>query len=144
MEYFLGSLITILTLIIASKLFSTKIKETSVKRIVYTQSYIYDLIGPLLPSGGFLEAYKTSTTQSRLHQDQLNVRVLFVEGKAYWIKDNQFFTATAINGMVVEETISKVDIMGMDKVELEKMVFIVDKLTEGKSNDSGNPGHPKF
>ena len=30
--------------------------------------------------------------------------------------------------------------MAMDKVELDKMFFIVQKLTEGKNNDSGNPG----
>jgi len=30
--------------------------------------------------------------------------------------------------------------MGMNKVELDKMFFIVQKLTEGKHNDSGDPG----
>jgi hypothetical protein len=30
--------------------------------------------------------------------------------------------------------------MTMDKVELDKMIFIVQKLTEGTRNDFGNPG----
>jgi len=30
--------------------------------------------------------------------------------------------------------------MGMDKVELDKMIFIVDKLTEGNEDDSRNSG----
>ena len=30
--------------------------------------------------------------------------------------------------------------MGMNKVELDKMMFIVDQLTERQKNDSGNSG----
>jgi hypothetical protein len=34
--------------------------------------------------------------------------------------------------------------MSMDKVELDKMVFIVDTLTEGDTHDNWNPGNQKF
>jgi hypothetical protein len=31
-----------------------------------------------------------------------------------------------------------VDTMGMDKVQLDKMLFIMDQLRDGKQNDSGD------
>jgi len=143
-EYFFGSLVTILTLIIASKFLHKKIDDTRLKTISYSQSYIYDMISPLLPSESFLRPFLPKATQSKKHQSKLNVRVMFLEGKAYWIKDNQFYVAKAENGVVLDDTTSQVDIMGMDKVELDKMIFIVDRLTEGTDNDRRNSGDQKF
>ncbi len=45
------------------------------------------------------------------------------------------------DGKIDEENKIRVDMMAMDKVELDKMIFIVDKLTEGLTDDSGNSGH---
>jgi hypothetical protein len=39
------------------------------------------------------------------------------------------------------DSVKPVDIMGMDAVELEKMIFIIEKLTEGTANDSGDSGN---
>ena len=69
---------------------------------------------------------------------------MFVDDRAYWIKDNQFMVAETENGMVVNDTSARVDTMAMDSVELDKMVFIVGKLTEGINNDRGDSGNPKF
>lgn len=144
MEYFLGALLTILTFIFAAKLVSKKVDNYKVPSISYTQSYTHDLISPLLPPGGLTGAYKPLVSQAQKHQDKTNVRVLFVDDKAYWIKDNQFMVAETENGMVVNDTSTRVDTMAMDSVELDKMVFIVGKLTEGINNDSGDSGNPKF
>lgn len=141
MEYFLGSLLTILTLIFAARVLSKDVSKNDPIKISYSQSYTHDLISPLLPPGGFTEAYKPLESQAQKHQDKTNIRVLFVDGKAYWINNNQFLVADAENGMVVNDTTAAVDIMGMDSVELDKMSFIVSKLTEGKNNDSWNSGH---
>jgi hypothetical protein len=143
-EYFLGSLVTILTLIVASRLLYRKIEDTKLKTISYSQSYIYDMISPLLPSESLLRPFLPIATQSKKHQSKINIRVVFLEGKAYWIKDNQFYVAKAENGVVLDDTTSQVDIMGMDKVELDKMIFIVDRLTEGTDNDRRNSGDQKF
>jgi hypothetical protein len=143
-EYFLGSLLTILTLIFASKVFSKKTEEYKVSPIAYTQSYAHDLISPLMPPGGLTGAYKPLVSQAQSHQDKTNVRVIFVDNKAYWISNNQFLVADAENGMVVNDTATRVDTMAMDSVELDKMVFIVDKLTEGKQNDSRDSGYTQF
>jgi hypothetical protein len=143
-EYFLGALITILTLIFAAKVFSKKTDEYNVPSISYTQSYTHDLISPLLPSGGLTGAFKPLVSQAQKHQDKTNVKVLFVDGKAYWISNNQFLVAETEGGMVINDTATRVDTMAMDSVELDKMVFIVDKLTEGINNDRGDSGYPKF
>jgi hypothetical protein len=123
---------------------SKKVDNYKVPSISYTQSYTHDLISPLLPPGGLTGAYKPLVSQAQKHQDKTNVRVLFVDDKAYWIKDNQFMVAETENGMVVNDTSTRVDTMAMDSVELDKMVFIVGKLTEGINNDSGDSGNPKF
>jgi hypothetical protein len=144
MEYFLGALLTILTFIFAVRLLSKDVDKHTSPPIRYTQSHTHDLISPLLPPGGLTGAYKPLVSQAQKHQDKTNIRVLFVDDKAYWIKDNQFMVAETEDGMVVNDTSTRVDTMAMDSVELDKMVFIVDKLTEGISNDSGDPGNPKF
>jgi hypothetical protein len=144
MEYFLGALLTILTFIFAVRLLSKDVDKHTAPPIRYTQSHTHDLISPLLPPGGLTGAYKPLVSQAQKHQDKTNIRVLFVDDKAYWIKDNQFMVAETEDGMVVNDTSTRVDTMAMDSVELDKMVFIVDKLTEGISNDRGDSGNPKF
>ena len=62
------------------------------------------------------------------------------DDRAYWIKDNTFYEANLVDGEVDKNTTKVVDTMTMDKVELDKMAFIVQKLTEGTRNDFGNPG----
>jgi hypothetical protein len=63
------------------------------------------------------------------------------EHHAYWIANNALQVAKIIDGIVQEDSAKKVDMMGMDKVELEEMIFIVEKLTEGKSNDRWSSGN---
>jgi hypothetical protein len=144
MEYFLGALLTILTFIFAVRLLSKNVDKHRAPSITYTQSYTHDLIRPLLPPGGLTGAYKPLVSQAQKHQDKTNIRILFVDDRAYWIKDNQFMVAETENGMVVNDTSARVDTMAMDSVELDKMVFIVGKLTEGINNDRGDSGNPKF
>jgi hypothetical protein len=59
-------------------------------------------------------------------------RVVFVENQAYWIKNNTLFVADMEDDMVDEATTREVDTMAMDKVQLEKVIYIVEALTEGK------------
>lgn len=68
------------------------------------------------------------------------MRVLFVEDKAYWIKDNSVYSANVFDGIVDEESAFKLDIMGMDAVELKEISFIVEKLTEGVDDENRYSG----
>jgi hypothetical protein len=80
-------------------------------------------------------------TQARKHTSDISTRVLFLNDSAYWIKDNALYTAKLIDGKVDDESTTTVDTMGMDKVQLDKTIFIVSKLTEGLEDDRSNTGN---
>jgi hypothetical protein len=80
-------------------------------------------------------------SQSKIRQEKENVRVIIVENTAYWIKDNAFYTAPMENDLISKDSATQVDTSHMDKVQLDKMLFILDKLREGISNDSRGAGN---
>lgn len=77
-----------------------------------------------------------SKTQSKNHYDKTNVKVIIVDNNAYWIKDNIFYKAPLVDQLIDKESAEQVDTINMDKVQLDKMLFIMDKLREGISDDS--------
>jgi hypothetical protein len=77
-----------------------------------------------------------SKTQSKNHYDKTNVKVIIVDNNAYWIKDNIFYKAPLVDQLIDKESAEQVDTISMDKVQLEKMLFIMDKLREGINDDS--------
>ena len=93
-----------------------------------------------------LDAEAAATNrQSFNHFISQNVRVVLTDNLAYWIKDGIFLQADLDEtGKILEETSRKVDIMSMDSVQLMKMSYIVDKLTEGKPNDNRSSGNSQF
>jgi hypothetical protein len=62
------------------------------------------------------------------------------EDTAYWIKDNNLYTAEVIEGDVDSETTKPVDTMNMSNKELNKLVVIVEALRKD-DNDSRNTGN---
>lgn len=82
-----------------------------------------------------------SKTQSLKHQDESTTKVIVMDDEAYWIKNNTFYKAPLINEKIDKDSAERVDTTNMDKVQLDKMLFIVDKLTEGKSDDSRGSGN---
>ena len=83
---------------------------------------------------------KPLKTQATEYFESKHILVVRNENNVYWIQDNVFYVADIVNGQVAEETKKRVDTSNMNKVELDKISFIVDKLTEGKKDDSGNSG----
>jgi predicted ribosome-associated RNA-binding protein Tma20 len=80
-------------------------------------------------------------SQSKIRQEKENVKVIIVENTAYWIKDNAFYTAPMVDNLINKDYAIQVDTSSMDKVQLDKMLFILDKLREGISNDSRGAGN---
>jgi len=78
-------------------------------------------------------------TQSTIQHDKTNIRVIILDNNAYWIKDNMFYKAPLVNELIDKESAEQVDTMGMDKVQLDKMLFIMDRLREGIGDDSRGP-----
>jgi hypothetical protein len=78
-----------------------------------------------------LEGLEIKKTQSIDYVQKTNVRAIVVDDQIYWIAGNEFYTADVVDGNVEENTTRLVDTMTMDKVQLNKIMFIVDKLREG-------------
>ena len=129
MEYFLGAMITIILLIVGSILIRPAASRTSGATIRYSQSHIYSLMAPILD---YVPQEKNKRqSQSTRHLENSYIKVVIVNQSAYWIKDNALYTADLVEGSVDKETTRRVDTMTMDKVELDKMIMIVEELTKG-------------
>jgi len=141
-EYLIGAFTTLLAVIVANRFIKKELSEESNLFIRYSQSHVYNLIQPALDYMPITKIFKES--QARKHLASLYIKVMIVGGEAYWIKDHALYTASLVDGEVDKNTTQKVDTMSMDKVQLEKTMFIVEKLREDKRDDSGSPGEPKF
>lgn len=140
MEYIVGSIVTAILIRIATVLVSRASKKFKMPGLKYSQSHIYSLVKPIAQLKSIIE-YKPEATQSRRHNESTRLRILYDANEAYWISENALFVADMVDGSVDESSTRKVDTIGMDKVQLDKTIFIVEKLTEGLLNDSGNSGN---
>lgn len=123
-----------LTLIIAMPVYiyilKHKIKNT--KSVIISQSMLQHRY-----SSRARNPRKIKTkTQSQTHYDKTNVKVIIVDDNAYWIKDNIFYKAPMVDNLIDKESVEEVDTIHMDRVQLDKMLFIMDKLREGINDDS--------
>lgn len=138
LEYLIGSSVTIILLVFSLFLMRLSNKYNYPIRVVVSQSRTHQLMAPVTIN---IYPEKDLVTQATNHYDRNQVRVLMTEHNAYWIANNALQVADIVDGIVQEDSAKKVDMMGMDKVELEEMIFIVEKLTEGKSNDRWSSGN---
>ena len=119
---------------------SNKKRIAFLKKIKYRQSDIHEMIKNVIPKQRFDKP--KFITQSQKHVQKNMLRVVIEKNKAYWILNNVFYTANAINGRVDEETIKPLDIENMPTKELDKMLSILDDLKQGVGpNDSSSTGN---
>jgi len=119
---------------------SNKKRGRFLSKIRYRQSNIYEMVKDVIPKEMF-EKPKV-ITQSQKHVQKNMLKVVITEGRAYWILDNVFYTADAINGRVDESTVEPLNIQNLSKKDLSKMLSILDDLRKGMgSNDSGSSGN---
>ena len=141
MKYISGFILAFILIYLFEK-FQAKhniLQERKIKPIRYSQSHIHSLIFPLLPKGTKIK--KIKKTQSKIHEAKNNIKVIIMDNRAYWIRDNALYVADmSIDGTVNKETTRRVDTMTMNRVQLDKMIFIIDKLREGTLDDSGSAG----
>jgi hypothetical protein len=141
MEYFIVSFLTALVIFFMLGLLKNNFNKNPIMRIRYSQSHIFNLIGGLILTQESSIHNPLPPRQSSKYEDSINIRVIFLDSQAYWIRDNTFYMADMVNGVIDKETTRTVDIMGMDEVQLKKASYIVDKLTEGIRNDYGGSGN---
>jgi len=137
MEYFLGCLITLISLFVFSKMLK-QINTNKISIPIFTQSKKVQLIKNYLINPIRMEP--ETKTQSREHVKKNSIKAFFLADNVYWIENGFLVTAKINENKIDETTKKKVDTHSLDKVELDKITFIVDKLTEGNKNDSGNSG----
>lgn len=134
-EYFVGAFVGIFFIIFIQNKNKIKINKKDFV-IKYSQSHLLEIVKPLLPPQEGKKINKN--TQAYKHEEKTNVRVIVLDGKAFWIRDNLFYSADFLGDVINKESTSVVDTMGMDKVQLDKMLFIIDQLRDGKDNDSSS------
>lgn len=136
MEYFVGAAITLVVVFVVNRYINKTIPTVRLPAIEYSQSHIYELIKPFLQ---FVPPPEVGVTQSTNFLKRTYMKIMVVKDKAYWIKDNTFYVSDVVDGEVSKEGAKAVDTMGMNKVELDEMLFIVEKLRED-NDDSRSPG----
>ena len=139
MEYLLIIGLTLLSYWSIIKI-SNKRRMIFLNKNKYRQSSIYEMVKEVVPKQRFDKP--KVITQSQRHIQKNMLRVVIADGSAYWILNNVFYTANAINGRVDEETIKPLDIENMPTKELDKMLSILDDLKQGVGpNDSSSTGN---
>ena len=103
----------------------------------YSQRNIHYLVSPYI---GKVSSPKIER-QSDKHFAKTNLKVIIIDNEAYWVKDNTLYTARMTAEGVDKDTTTVVDTMNMDKVQLDKMLFIIDQLRDGKKDDRRGTGH---
>jgi len=133
----LGSVITLVSLFIFNRMLK-KITSEKLNVPIFTQTAKVELLKNYLIS--VITKNPESKTQSRNHLKKNSMKAFFLGKDVYWIESGFLFTAKIIDNQIDESTKKRVDTYSIDKVELDKISFIVDKLTEGNKDDSGNSG----
>ena len=80
-------------------------------------------------------------SQLTKHKEKGMIKVMVLGNEAYWISNNIFYVAEAINGEVQRHTTKPIDTSTLSKGDLDKMLFILDSLKDGKRDDRGSSGH---
>jgi hypothetical protein len=111
-------------------------------RTLYSQKDTHELFK-------YFFAIDSSNQKKRLsqltnHIEKSMIKVMVIGQEAYWVSDNIFFVANAINGEVEAGSAKPVDIDNMSKNDMNKMLFILDNLQNGSNNDSGSAGDDRI
>ena len=142
MEYFAGALVTLITVVSVNLLIRSELKKSDSNTVIrYSQSHIHNLTKPFVPQNPN-KPFKES--QAIKHRQSQFLKIMVLDGMAYWIKDHALYVAEIEDGKVNPETTQKVDTMSMSKVELDKVIFVVEQLTGGQGNDFGDTGKSVF
>jgi hypothetical protein len=142
MDYLLGFLVAIGMFLFFRLIAPKIISKDFGNKIRYSQTHIHEIIKDNIPESMFYPIKKP--TQASIREKSMNVKVLFIDKEAYWIKENALFIADQEDGIVKEDTARRFDTMSMNGVQLEKVMYIVDILNKGNENDRGYTGNEGF
>jgi hypothetical protein len=116
-----------------------KNKKKNTSKVMHRKSDVHKLLKYFFS----IPLYNNENNFSQLtkHKQKGIIKVIVLGNQAYWVSNNIFYVADAIDGKVQKHTAKPVDIEGLPKVDLDKMLFILDSLRDGKRDDSGSTGN---
>jgi hypothetical protein len=114
-------------------------RKKSFNKIIYRQSDMHNMLKDFFFKD--IDNDKVFTSQSKIWREKQTTKVVILDKKAYWISNNIFYVGEAVDGKVKPETGQPLDTSNMSKREIDKMLFILDNLKNGKINDSGSAGN---
>ena len=136
--YLAWSMLTII-IFLGILIYVGKKNKKSFNKVVYSQSDMHNILKDFFFKD--IDNDKVFTSQSRIWKEQQTTKVVILDQKAYWISNNIFYVGEAVDGKVKPETGQPLDTSNMSKREIDKMLFILDNLKNGKLNDSGSAGN---
>jgi hypothetical protein len=131
-------LIVGLTLIVSWTILKV-IKNRSKKvfsRTLYRQSDMHRMLKYFFSLEIANNEKRPSQLTKRIEKDM--IKVIVMENQAYWVSDNTFYVAKAFEGEVLPNTAEPVDIENMSRKDIDKMLFILDNLKNGKEKDDSS------
>jgi hypothetical protein len=138
MLYILCFVLT-LTTFYAILVIINKKRKKSFNKVLYRQSDMHNILKDFFFKD--IDNDKVFMSQSKIWKERQTTKVVILDQKAYWISNNIFYVGEAVNGKVKPETGQPLDTSKMSKKEIDKMLFILDNLKNGKINDSGSAGN---
>jgi hypothetical protein len=123
---------------------TTKSRNKAFRRTLYRQSDLHRIMKKffsqqLIPD---FEKSRSSQLTKRIEKDK--IRVIVIDEKAYWVSENVFYIADAVDGNPIPESARPLDTKQMSNKDVSKMLFILDNLKDGKLNDSGSAGNERL
>jgi len=116
-----------------------KNKKKDTSKMIHRQSDVHKLLKYFFSIP--LSNNENNFSQLTKHKQKGIIKVIVLGDQAYWVSNNIFYVADAVDGKVQKSTAKPVDIESLPKVDLDKMLFILDSLRDGKRDDSGSTGN---
>ena len=116
-----------------------KSARKSFSQTLYSQSDIHNLLKYFFSLN--IDNNEKHPSQLTKRKEKDMIKVIVMGNLAYWVSENIFYVAEAVDGEVVPETAEPVDTNSMSRRDLDKMLFILDSLKNGKKNDSSSAGN---
>jgi hypothetical protein len=113
--------------------------KKSFSKTLYSQSDIHKLLKYFFSLNITNNDKPLSQLTKRKERDM--IKVIVMGNLAYWVSENIFYVAEAIDGEVIPQTAQPVDTNSMSRKDLDQMLFILDSLKNGKKNDSSSAGN---
>lgn len=125
--------------LIASWVILKVIKKRSKRvfsRTLYRQSDMHRMLKYFFS----LEITNSEKPSSQLtkRKEKDMIKVIVMENQAYWVSNNTFYVAKAFEGEVLPDTAKPVDIENMSRKDIDRMLFILDNLKNGKEKDDSS------